>query len=310
MAAAPHWADIGESTSVAGIRFLCAVYRWFGRWPFRLCAWPVVACHWLGNDVGRRASMHYLQRLQAHSGALGHAPTWRDSLRHFFCFADTLLDKILGLGGRYSMSRIRLQCEVIQQAIARGEGGLILTAHIGCLELCQALAEQVPGFRATVLVHTAHAQRFNRLLRRFDPHAAVELVQVTTLGPDTAVELSRRVAAGGFVAIVGDRVSVQGGRTVTADFLGHPAPFPIGAYALAAALACPVYSMVCLHQGDGYAITFERFSERIVLPRGSRDAALAEYVQQFARWLERQVTQSPLDWFNFFPFWDQAPHAE
>ena len=66
MAAAPHWADIGESTSVAGIRFLCAVYRWFGRWPFRLCAWPVVACHWLGNRVGRQASMQYLQRLHVH----------------------------------------------------------------------------------------------------------------------------------------------------------------------------------------------------------------------------------------------------
>ena len=30
----------------------------------------------------------------------------------------------------------------------------------------------------------------------------------------------------------------------------------------------------------------------------------------FARWLELQVIQSPLDWFNFFPFWDQAPHDD
>ncbi|MEX7643823.1 acyltransferase, partial [Stenotrophomonas maltophilia] len=81
--------------------FLCWVHRWFGRWPFRLCVWPVVACHWLSNRVGRQASMQYLQRLQAHSGVLGRAPTRRDSLRHFFAFADTMLDKILGLGGRY-----------------------------------------------------------------------------------------------------------------------------------------------------------------------------------------------------------------
>ena len=67
---APHWADIGESTSVAGVLFLCWVHRWFGRWPFRLCAWPVVACHWLGNRVGRQASMQYLQRLHAYSGVL------------------------------------------------------------------------------------------------------------------------------------------------------------------------------------------------------------------------------------------------
>jgi len=241
---------------------------------------------------------------------LGRAPTRRDSLRHFFAFADTMLDKILGLGGRYPANRIHLHRDLVLQKIARREGGLILTAHIGCLELCQVLAEQVPGFRITVLVHTAHAQRFNRLLQRLDPLAAVELVQVTEMGPATAVMLAERVAAGGFVAIVGDRTPVQGGRSVTADFLGHRAPFPIGAYVLAAALGCPVYTMACLHEGDGYRVAFEQFAERIVLPRGSRDAALAEQAQRFARWLELQVIQSPLDWFNFFPFWDQAPHDD
>ena len=66
----------------------------------------------------------------------------------------------------------------------------------------------------------------------------------------------------------------------------------------------------CLHQGDGYRVAFEQFADRVVLPRGSRDAALAEQAQRFARWLELQVIQSPLDWFNFFPFWDQAPHDD
>jgi len=100
-------------------------------------------------------------------------------------------------------------------------------------------------------------------------------------------------------------VPVHGGRSVQAQFLGHPAPFPIGAYVLAAALACPVYSMACLHHGTGYRVVFEEFSPRIVLPRGSRDAALAEQAQRFAHWLEINVARSPLDWFNFFPFWNQ-----
>ena len=56
--------------------------------------------------------------------------------------------------------------------------------------------------------------------------------------------------------------------------------------------------MACLHEGDGYRVAFEQFAERIVLPRGSRDAALTEQAQRFARWLELQVIQSPLDWFN------------
>lgn len=306
----PHWADIGERTSVSGILLLCWIHRWFGRWPYRLCAWPAVACHWLANGLARRASRQYLQRLQAHTGALGRAPTAWDSLRHFALFGDTILDKLLALGRRYPAHRLQLHDNAALQRIGRAEGGVFLTAHVGCLELCQVLAEKVPGLHLTVLVHTKHAQRFNSLLARLDPLACVDLVQVTEVGPAMAMALAQRVAEGGFVAIVGDRVPVRSERVVHADFLGHRAPFPVGGYVLAAALACPVYTLSCLHHGEGYRVRFDLFAERIMLPRPNRAEALQACAQRYAAWLEQQVTGSPLDWFNFFPFWDQAYDAE
>jgi predicted LPLAT superfamily acyltransferase len=305
---ATHWADIGESTSVAGILFLCGIHRWLGRWPFRLCLYPVVLFHWLGNATARRASLQYLQRLQAHAGVFEQAPGWRQSLRHFRYFAETLLDKLLALGRRYPLANVDLQRDVMLSQVARGEGGVIITAHIGCLELCQTMADYVPGFRLTALVHTAHADRFNQLMQRLDPNGQVELLQVTELGPATAVMLAERVARGEFVAIAGDRVPLRGGRSVRAPFLGHQAPFPIGPYVLASTLGCPVFTMACVHAGDGYVVRFERFADRVKLPRGSRDAALAEQAARFAQWLEFQVSGAPYDWFNFFSFWDQVPH--
>ena len=77
---------------------------------------------------------------------------------------------------------------------------------------------------------------------------------------------------------------------------------------MASVLACPVFTMACTHSGDGYEVRFDEFAERLTLPRGSRDAALSEHASRFARWLEQQVLRAPLDWFNFFPFWDQVPH--
>lgn len=303
-----HWADLGESTSVRGILLLCAVHRWLGRWPFRLCVYPVVLCHWLANATARRASLEYLRRLQAHTGALGAVPGRWQSLRHFAVFAETMLDKILALGQRYPVARVRMERQAVLELVKSGRGGLIVTAHLGCLELCQVMADQVPGFRLTALVHTAHAERFNRLIRRLDAGSRVELVQVTDLGPADAVKLAERVARGEFIAIAGDRVPLRGGRSVTAPFLGHDAPFPIGAYVLGAALRCPVFTMACTHGGDGYVVRFEPFAERIELPRGSRDAALSGYAVRFAQWMEAQVRQSPYDWFNFYPFWDQVTH--
>ncbi|MDG2525342.1 acyltransferase [Stenotrophomonas sp. HITSZ_GD] len=309
-ARAPHWAEIGESTSAAGIAFLCGVHRWLGRWPFRVCLYPVVLTHWMLNRTARHASLEYLRRLHAHAGVFSRPPGAWHSLRHFACFAETVLDKLLAAGRRYPPERVALDRGEVLALVREGRGGLIVTAHIGCLELCQALAESVPGFRITVLVHTAHAQRINRMMRRLDPGHRVELLQVTDMGPGTAAVLAERVAAGEFVAIAGDRVPVGGGRTVRVPFLGHPAPFPIGAYVLASVLACPVFTMSCLHEGAGYRISFTPFADRIVLPRGSRDAAIAAQATRLAAWLEAQVVAAPYDWFNFFPFWDQVPHED
>lgn len=308
MTAARHWSQIGEATSVSGIWFLYGVHRLLGRWPFLVCLAPVVLYYWLAHPLARRSSLQYLQRVQAATGALGHVPSLRHTFRHVFAFAHTMLDKLLATAGRYPMDKVRfLGREAMHAQLADGRGAVILTAHIGCLELCQVLARHHRDFRVCALVHTAHAERYNRIIRRLDPESRITLVQVTEISPATTLMLAQRIAAGEFVAIAGDRVPVGGGRVTHADFLGHETPFPVGPYVLSSVLECPVYTMACTHADDGYVVRFERFAERIVLPRRTRDAVFAAHAARFAAWLQTRVAESPYDWFNFFPFWDQAP---
>lgn len=303
-----HWAGIGETTWVRGIRLLCAVHDRLGRWPFRLCVWPVVLGHWLLHPLARRASLQYLRRQHAYFQRPGPVPGRWQSLRHFFRFAETLLDKLLAVAGRYPATRVRLQRDVMLAQLRQGRGGVIVTAHLGCLELCQALAPEASALRLIVLVHTAHAERFNRLLHELAPQGRVELLQVTQLDPAVAARLAEAVAGGAFVAIAGDRVPLQGGRSVPVRFLGHEACFPIGPYVLAGALACPLFAMACVREGQGYRISFELLAERVRLARGTREAELRAQAGIFVRWIEAQLRESALDWFNFFPFWDQADH--
>ena len=301
---AVHWAQMGESTFVLGMRILLAVYRTLGRGPFRLVLYPVVCYYRLTRRVAREASMQYLQRVQAAQGALGGCPGWRHGVRHFLAFGDTLLDKILAMSGRDRSAELRFaEVDGVLQLIEQGRGAVFVTAHMGCLEMCQAAVDRTGRLRLTVLVHTAHAEQFNRVLGRLDPAGRVRLLQVTDITPGTAVMLAERVAAGEFVAIAGDRVPVAGGRTVRARFLGHEADWPVGPYVLAALLRCPLYLMACLREGDGYAVHFDCLAEQVVLPRQSRDAVFAELAGRFAQRLEGLLARSPYAWFNFFPFW-------
>ena len=247
-----------------------------------------------------------LQRLQATHGSLGAAPTWRHGLRHFLSFADTLLDKTLAMSGRYRFENMRFDgVDAILELTKRGQGAVFVTAHMGCLEMCQAAINRTRRIRLNVLVHTAHAEQFNRLLGRLDPDGAVRLIQVAEITPATAIQLSECVARGEFVAIAGDRVPVGGGRTVRVPFLGAEADWPVGPYVLAALLKCPLFLMACLREGDGHTIHFDQLAPEVVLPRRARDEVFATLAGQYAQRIETLLARSPYEWFNFFPFWVQ-----
>lgn len=299
-----HWAHMGETTFVAGIWILYGAHRLLGRTLFRWLTAPVALVHWLARPAVREASLQYLQRLQAAEHVFDQEPGARHSLRHLMLFAETLLDKLLAMAGRFPLERVRISGA--DTMFSEGRGGVLVTAHMGCLELCQVLARQRKDITVHVLVHTRHAQSFNRLLARLDPHARLNLIEVTEISAATAVMLSEKVAAGDFVAIAGDRVPVQGERYVRVNFLGHTAPLPIGPYVLASLLRCPLYLLGCIHEGAGYSLSFEQLAERVELPRATREAALAQYAQAFADAVTRLLRRSPYDWFNFYPFWE--PH--
>lgn len=308
---ARHWSQVGEAGAVAGLWIMYTLHRLAGRLPFRAVLYPVVACYWLAYPAARRASLEYLANLQRATGALGREPGARETMRHFLSFADTILDKMLAVGGRYRFDRLRFVGRAaLEEQMKSGRGALLVTAHVGCLEMCQAFAES-PHLKLTVLAHTLHAERFNRVLERLSPGRSVRLLQVTELTPATAVLLAQRIDAGEFVAIAGDRVPLAGGRgnSVQVPFLGRLAPFPIGAYVMASLLKCPLVMMGCIRRGDTHEIVFDRLADEVRLPRGDRLGACAVHAADFARRLEALLARAPYEWFNFYSFWDQPGGA-
>lgn len=303
----PHWAAMGETTFVVGIWVLYGVHRVLGLWPFRVCVYPVVFAQWWLRPRIRRASREYLLRLQLATGALGHKPGWRDTMRHMLLFAETLLDKLLAVSGRYPFDRVQtVGREQIYRASLSGKGGLIVVAHMGCLEVCRAMAEQRNTLKLNVLVHTRHATEFNRILKRLNPSNEVNLIEVTDINPATALLLSEKITQGEYVVVAGDRIPVFSSKTVVTDFLGHPAPLPIGPYVLAGLLKCPLFFLGCIHSATGYAVHFELLAQQVLLPRGGRQEAMEQYAALYVRALTTQIVRSPFDWFNFFPFWEQT----
>lgn len=302
-----HWAEIAERGSYAGLWILGLVYRLFGRRACIAAVSPVVLFFFLTGREQRRGSLSYLRRAHE-AGLIAERPAMWLSFRHFLAFGSSAVDKLAAWTGNIRMDDVEGADDGdFAAAKATGTGAVVLTAHYGNPEVLRALATIGERWRVTVLVHTVHAVRFNRLINAFSDSSLVRVIQVTSVGPDTAILLQEAVARGEWVVMAGDRVPVTGNERISwAPFLGEAAPFPQGPHILAALLKCPVYLLFCLRDGPRHRIHFEKMAERIELPRKNREAALAASVADYAARLETHLRVAPLQWFNFFDFWHPA----
>lgn len=313
-----HWAGVQERKGLAGLKFMLWIYRTFGRGLFTLLLWPVTGFYWLSGGPQREASRQWLKAISdyacEHNIAL---PGKLNSFRHFLRFGESMLDKPASWRGDLRWGKEIDFAPGAEQAIAGGKPGgkLILASHLGDIEACRALAQQVSGLVINALVFTDNAQRFRQVMQEIAPQASQHLIPVTEIGPDTAILLQQKLDAGEWIAIVGDRTAVnrqRGGarRVIWSHFLGKPAPFPQGPFVLAAALRCPVLLMFALRENNMLRVHCEPFADPLLLPRSTRQQALQQAVDRYASRLEHHALLAPLDWFNFFDFWQLPEHPQ
>ena len=294
-----------------GLRALLWTYRILGRAAFSMMLYPVISYFFLTNREKRRASRTFLFRVASFErgrSAVGGMPSWRHVYRHFLRFGEATLDKFLAWTGGVDVQDLDMDNEEAFEDLRRnGRGGLLIASHLGNAEVCRAIGTYSKGLRINVLVHTKHAENFNRLMREECPESPVLLLQTTEIGPGTAMMLRARIMRGEFVVIAGDRVPVSGDTwTAEAHFLDVPALFPTGPYILAAILGCPVLLLFCLREGSRYRVVFEEFADRVEFPRRSRQKVIEQLVARYAARLEYHCLRYPYQWFNFYDFWSSS----
>lgn len=304
-----HWARQNERGAYWGLVLMFWLYRLGGQLLFGLVLYPVMVYFFVFGATARRASRLFLRRVYASGQSeFKIEPGYWHSFRHMLTFGYAILDKLAIWMGSIDNSRIHFpNREFLRARIREGRGGVILASHLGNLEICCALSQQTPDLKLNVLVHTRHAQNFNAFLQRTQPAAAINFLQVTDVGPDTAMLLKQKVDAGEFLAIVGDRIPVEFPHRVgVVPFLGAPARFPQGPFILASLLKCPVYTLFCMQQGKDYRVDVEPFDEQVVLNRKSREQDLQNYLESYVARLEACALRYPYQWYNFYNFWSEA----
>ena len=310
-----HWSEIQEVGAIWPMRLLVWSYKLFGRGFFRAIMWPIIAYYHQTHHKARRASQQYLRKIYQRGSEhpeFAKEPGWRTSFKHLLEFGYSNVDRVASWTGQMRLEELHFeQKDEFLELHSQGQGAIIISSHLGNIEMCRALITQFPGVKMHILMHTQHAGKFNQILKELNEESDLGIIQVNEIGPETALFLKDRIERGEYVVILGDRTPVKSRQRVTSvEFLGETAQFPQGPYVMAHVLDCPVYVMFCLAEHGRYCLYMEKFADRIRLPRKNRNEQIRTWVQKYAKVLEKYCLRQPLQWFNFYDFWATEDRAE
>jgi Predicted acyltransferase len=295
-----RWTALPERGTQASLRLIAWIAMHIGRWAARLLLYPITFYFVITARAARRTSYEYLKRMRACSAH------WWHVFRHFHCFAATILDRLYLLRGEFHRFDVKLHGkEILHRRMESGKGCILLGSHLGSFEVLRALGVMQRNFPVKVLMDTTHNENITRFLDALNP-----VIANTVIAPDradTLLTVKESLDAGFFVGTLGDRVS-SGDKKTKCQFLGQPAAFPVGPVVLAAMTHCPVILFFGLYRGGNrYEIYFEHFADEITLERDRRAEEIQLWMQRYAERLEHYAHLAPYNWFNFYPFWEQAP---
>lgn len=307
MSGASHWSRQQERGTQALLSFSVWLSRRCPRWMLVPVIHVVVGYFYITARSARRNIRRYQRRLRAQCPAVElprRAAVWRQ----FLAFGQAIVDRFAVWQGRIGYEDLSVEdphgvyADIRRSALRQAQGQMMVCSHLGNIEICRALVSHNEGFVLNVLVHSRHAEKFNRALQQAGA-SDIRLIQVVDLDMPLMMQLQERIRAGEWLAIAADRTPVRGEKTVEVDFLGEKACLPQGPWLLAGLLGLPVNLVFCVRSETGYRLLLERFSDVPRWSRAERQQTVRSLAQRFALRLGEVCRDAPLQWFNFYDFW-------
>lgn len=301
-----HWAAQQERGSRFFLRVTIWMVRYCPRWLVRIAVYVVATYFYLTSKAARRNAARYQRRLRACYGD-GVLPQRAPVFQQFTTFAEAISDRFAAWQRKIAMEQLVFHCpsdieQSMHHPIAGARGQILLCSHLGNVEITRALSAEWRDFRLNVLMHSRHAEDFNRALQQAGADD-MRVIQVNELDAAMMLQLNQRIDDGEWLAIAADRIPVRGEKTVSASFLGDSALFAQGPWLLAGLLHVPVNTLFCLKENGYYHLYIERFRDELTWTRANRQNVIADVVADYATLLADYCAKAPLQWFNFYDFW-------
>ncbi len=221
--------------------------------------------------------------------------------KHLFSFGMSIIDKYAYFSGA------DIECvdeckSVINSALEGGKGAVVIVSHIGGWAISGGKLAEYDCPTGVIGISSEHAyinEMMNKNRKRKEPQMIASADDAFSVV--SAMALLRK---NGVLAVHGDRYVA--GKFATAKVLDSEVRLPVSAYALASKSSAPVINVFCVREKVGKYRMF--CSSPFYLQNLRGEALLSEFQKAtdfYAKNLNSVLKKYPLQWYNFYPFWQQ-----
>ncbi|MFO7829832.1 MAG: acyltransferase [Bacteroidales bacterium] len=225
--------------------------------------------------------------------------------RNYYVFGQVLLDKIAILGGLKEKFTYNFDGEHHLREMAKNNtGGIIVNAHVGNFEIAGQLLERLQT-RINVLMLDAEHQQIKKYLSNVLVNKDVKIIPLQN-NYSHILPISEALINKELIAMAGDRY-IEQSKVFKVNFMGQKALFPGGPFYLAARFGVPVTFAFAMKETKNhyhFYATEPQFVKRYKNPE-EQEKEIKSFVEKYALEFERILKIYPLQWFNYYQFWEK-----
>ena len=221
-----------------------------------------------------------------------------DIYKNYYWFGQTIIDRVVLMSGIPHPFSFDFDGEhYLREMVAEKKGGLLLSAHIGNWEIAGHLLQRLNTSMNSVMFDGEQ----ERIKSYMDSVTGRRSAKIILIKEDLShiYAIQEALQQNEFVCMHADRF-MEGNKTISAILLNKPARFPAGPFLLANAFRVPV-SFVFAMKETAVHYHFYASPPKIYHKPQSGIPGMPE---DFCAQMEVMVKKYPVQWYNYYDFWE------
>jgi predicted LPLAT superfamily acyltransferase len=219
--------------------------------------------------------------------------------QNYFLLGQSIIDKVVVMSGIPNKFSFHFDGEDhLREIVALQRGGLLLSAHLGNWEIAGHLLKRLDT-RINLVMFDGEHQQIKEYIAAVTGKRNVNVILIKN-DLSHIYAISDAFRNNELVCMHADRF-IKGNKTLTSEFLGEAARFPMGPFVLAAKFKVPVSFVFAMKETP---LHYHFFASKIkdYTPL-SKEMLMQEMLNDFVGEMERMVKQYPEQWYNYYNFW-------